>query len=1448
MKKAILILLLLPIIASSQTFNVFDIDTTDYPVMKAKFFSTDVNNNTLMNFTTSDFEITENGNPAEVLSVSCIPEKSIQSSIVVAVDISGSMRGEELEILKNSIKHFVDLIPDDGTELCITAFNSGNHFISDFSTNKTVLKSKIDDLSAGGGTDFDAAFLNPMAGALLAVENGRFLNKSVIIITDGFASGDENKIISKGKSIKSRVFGILVNNEAPVILKNIFRETGGKSFDNIITESDYNESFRSLNLMINNKPCDISWQAIPSCKPTIDVVVENKVNDLTSALSYKLNKEQQVTFTIGSYLIAFDKETQDTTIEITSNSGTQIINTIFFLPDNGSFSVTTPLPITIPKNGTVELKINKIIQDDKKEYVKMGIISDYCSTSVGLLRGDKHSKISEKTINLTYPNGGEHFVAGEDTTITWEGISEREIVELNFSSNSGKKWESITKNATNNSYGWTLPIIESDSCLVNVIQNENYEQYETSDIIWDKALGGSNEDYANSIVSVSDGGYIVVGNSSSIDKDISKPVGRNDFWIVKIDSESELLWERSFGTGIDDTAKAIIETKGGDFVIVGSSKSGKSGTSYPGRNDDYWICKISSTGELIWEKTYGGTSKEIANSVVEATDGGFVVAGYSSSEDGDITNPQGRADCWLIKLDANGELLWQKSYGGIHHEEINSIVQTIDGGYIVAGTISSIGVNPKSKGDYDYWVLKFDANGNLERENYYGGRGKDVAHSIQETFDYGYIISGFSESEGDDITNSKGEEDCWIVKTDSEGIIEWEKSLGGSGNDGANSVVQTNDGGYIVAGYSISQDGDISDPLGYYDYWVAKLNAVGELEWGRNYGGITDDRATDVALTNDGNYIVAGFTRSISGDVSNHNGAIDYWVVKIAAAPNVLQSDTSDALFSIIMPKPEIRITDVNMGEVTVGNTKDTTVSSVICNTGDAPLHVLGVDITGGDATDFLIPRGAGDFYLEKDQCQDMMFEFTPSALGNRTAVATIRTTIGDFSDTINIRGVGINPLIEASTDVVDFGKIRLGLSKDTTVYLLENKTNRDIIITNTSLLGPDMEQFEILTLDKSFIVPANGTKSLDLEYTAQYIGKANSSIDFEYEGAHEPLRSLLFAEGIDDVVEIYADTIDFGEVEIGLLKDTNAYAIKNISSNDVLVSDITLKGPDLEQFSIEESDTDFVIESYDSLRINLRFTALKPGLSNTTIESKNHLTATTLTFVLIGRGVGGKVTPAIVDSYIGEASDLRINLSEIEPDLLSEIATSFTATVSYNSTLLAPIDKNMTVTTENTTSFIELEGQLSGAAQIATVPMKVGLGTAISSGLVVTEFQLYDANGDSVDYQIEPGVGEFNVLGICEEGGTRLVNPNGEQVEMIVSQDQMNTSATVSLNLIESGQTDLIIYDQLGNAIETAYSGTPNTGTKELTLDLSNFANGRYYIKLITPTITKTEIIEIVR
>jgi hypothetical protein len=229
----------------------------------------------------------------------------------------------------------------------------------------------------------------------------------------------------------------------------------------------------------------------------------------------------------------------------------------------------------------------------------------------------------------------------------------------------------------------------------------------------------------------------------------------------------------------------------------------------------------------MWQKSFGGSLFDRAYSIQQTTDGGYIVAGESGSTDGDVTGNHGSADGWVVKLDSSGKIIWQKSLGGSSIDFSNSIQQTTDGGYIVAGYSFSNSENVTGNhGDFDSWVVKLNSSGNITWQKSLGGSNRDEAKSIQQTTDGGYIVAGYSYSINGDVTGNHGGFDSWVVKLNSSGNITWQKSLGGSENDEATSIQQTTDGGYIVAGYAWSNDGDITGNHSSRDYWVVKLSSV----------------------------------------------------------------------------------------------------------------------------------------------------------------------------------------------------------------------------------------------------------------------------------------------------------------------------------------------------------------------------------------------------------------------------------------------------------------------------------------------------------------------------------------------------------------------------------------------------------------------------------------------
>ena len=229
---------------------------------------------------------------------------------------------------------------------------------------------------------------------------------------------------------------------------------------------------------------------------------------------------------------------------------------------------------------------------------------------------------------------------------------------------------------------------------------------------------------------------------------------------------------------------------------------------------------------IEWQKSLGGSGSDIGRSIQQTTDGGYIVVGESNSTNGDVTGNHGDFDYWVVKLSSTGAIIWQKTLGGTGSDNAYSIRQTTDGGYVVAGTSNSNdGDVTGNHGDFDYWIVKLSSTGSIIWQKSLGGSGIDWATSSQQTTDGGYIVIGGSNSIDGDITASLGINDYWVVKLSSTGSITWQKSLGGSRNDVGWSIQQRTDGGFIIAGTSDSNDGDVTGNNGNSDYWVIKLSA-----------------------------------------------------------------------------------------------------------------------------------------------------------------------------------------------------------------------------------------------------------------------------------------------------------------------------------------------------------------------------------------------------------------------------------------------------------------------------------------------------------------------------------------------------------------------------------------------------------------------------------------------
>lgn len=336
---------------------------------------------------------------------------------------------------------------------------------------------------------------------------------------------------------------------------------------------------------------------------------------------------------------------------------------------------------------------------------------------------------------------------------------------------------------------------------------------------------------AASVQQTTDGGYIAAGYISNFG------AGGDDIYLVKTNANGNITWTKTYGGSSADDANAVVQTTDGGYAVAGVT------VSFAGEN--IFLVKTNATGDTLWSKIYGtgdSLSDASASSLQQTSDGGYVMTGYISNFGA------GGDDFYLVKTDANGNLLWTKTYGGINNDDAASVKQTSDGGYIIAGTTSSFA---DTLGDI--YLVKTNATGDTLWTKSYGSNltdAMDMGNAVQQTSDHGYIIAGVTAS----VTAG---EFALLVKTDSTGTVQWTKLYGtgdASSDASLSSVQQTTDGGYIAAGY-ISNFGAGSD-----DYYMIKTDANGDTLWTRTYGSTSADDANFVKQTSDGGYIAGGVT------------------------------------------------------------------------------------------------------------------------------------------------------------------------------------------------------------------------------------------------------------------------------------------------------------------------------------------------------------------------------------------------------------------------------------------------------------------------------------------------------------------------------------------------------------------------------------------------------------
>lgn len=1152
--------------AQSQLFRIYDVRTDEYPLIKSKFIAFDEENEQITDLQESDFSINDNGKLCDAVLVQCPPKRPVVPlSAVLTLDVSGSMSGSNLAHAKAAAKAWLDAIPLGTSECAVTSFNSNNHFVCDFTTDKNLLQSRIDALSADGGTSFDAGFINSPAGALLVAESG--IHKRVVVfLTDGRSEGDMQAIINKANSIGATVFCVTLGMNCPEILRQVAEKTGGDYFENITSKQQAEQVYLSiLQIAQGSEPCELHWES-PDCEAVHNVSVDLNYLPLTAHTDYSIDNSlfPVLKFFPSSSLLfgeILPGNTGSKQIRISSSNGNLQIygitssNQLFSVSDWGG---SAP-PFSLSEGENREISLEFAPQDKHLTYAVFNIESDACPDYNFYARGGfADFPPKENSLRLTHPNGGEVFLAGTDTIITWTGILPSEEVKLSYSTDNGSNWMKLADKATGLKYEWHgIPNTPSDQCLAKVTQ----EQDQDDNPRWVEHISSMDEVYSQDVDTDIAGDIIIVGimnGKVNFGSGLILDVQNREGFIAKYNNAGICKWAMEAMVSSFSSAFNLCTDKDTNIIITGyftGPAEFNNGTILEGSG--FFIAKYDRSGNCLWA-TKADPNAESGSAVETAENNEIYVAGQFMAEadwgTGEVGS-NGLRDVFLAKYSLDGVCEWVATDGGPYSEDYALDITVVKGdGVYVSGIYCG---DPQDVSKNGALFSKYDFDGNEQWRKVIVGNnskmynsGNALCHDSKNNLYLAGRFNGMTDfGNGIMLTPQfSGDQNAFISKWKPDGTCQWAKSLGTNGNDKCTSLCINKNDMVYTTGYFYGQiapeDSIFNKSNGLSDIFILRLDENGNIDWAYSAGGKNDDAGYGIASDmKSGVYATGIFLENVdfgNGIVLPGNNSNDSFLMKISER-EIFQEDESDNLWSIVAP--DIASFDIDMGTVAVGDRRDSVFRGFLSNNGTYPVEVEAIDFSSGHSHFYLISKQP-PLTVQPGENIDFEFTFTPAYVGTHGDVIKIETNAGTLSQ--NIRGEGIRSFLQVEPELIDFGNIFVGFSKDTSEILLHNRGDKPIEIIETIMLGPDMQQFSILEGKAPFVLDPDESHTMKVRFAPELQGRTSGRIGFYYDDTGSPALAHFLGCGIDSesIVHIPDTTALVGEenfeipVYLTVLKD----------------------------------------------------------------------------------------------------------------------------------------------------------------------------------------------------------------------------------------------------------------------------------------------------------------------
>ncbi len=1139
--------------ANSQSLQIFDIDSTDFPVMRAKFFAKNQDKYQLFYLDKEDFVIYENGIEREVLDVTC-PDtsKTIPLSSLLAVDVSGSMGGKYLDLATDAARAWLEVLPFENSECAITTFTNTSRILHHFSQNKYDLLSKLHFNGSTGETNFQNAFLQSTHGGLAVLENRKH-KRIMILITDGNGEGDAYSIIEKAKDINATIFCVSISPNCPPILKEVSTKTGGAWFENVNDPATAADIYRQIfEYSQTGEPCEIEWLSETACEAE-----QRNAEFLCHALLAKDNLYYELPYIGLTQLHINPTELEFGIIEPGQQSTKKITVTALGADfdvknikcNDPDFSIS-PKSFDLQKGEKIQLDVTYKSKSRKYKIAKFLFEHSFCDKYFYCRAGDFNTFAQSNSLKVVSPNGNEVYAIGTDTIISWEGTLPSDEVDIALSKDNGQSWNTLAKNAKNMSYKWrAIKSPTSDNCLVKI----SMKTPQVAPSIVDKYFYGSTElETGEKIIKTRDNNYVVVGRTNLKPNSDPKVPDEYDLHITKIDTGGNVIWKKIYGGKQYDKAMSVYQTSDDGYIIVGYTKSSdgdindKSDNSY-----DVFALKVNNNGEKVWIKTYGGTKEDRAFEVVPSKDNGYIISAITYSNNGDLSakSSQGRS-AWTFKIDDSGDIVWQDIFENASFSSANSIMKIENDNYLVIGQTE---INDTYLGlSKCGFVRKLNSSGKEVWTSYLNVSNDQNAFAATVAKNGNFVIACINENYFPG--KSTKTEFLWLVELNSAGKIENKSKLFGGDQDVIPSeIITNNEGEYIVISNTRGTSGDISHNHGSLDLWITKFSVDKDLIWEYCFGGSYTDEGFSVIESSPGQYLISAYTKSNDGDCEENQQDATLCLVKLKDFdPNQILEDTSDKIFSIM--EPTLDAENIDMGKVVVGMHRDSIFTDFVKNNGMLPCKLERIYIDNDPNNVFTAGQYSTKRTLYPGNKQNMSFRFAPVSLGQFSAEVVIK--IDNKNITKTITGIGINRDINVLSEDIDFGTVQVFSSKDTTTALIVNTSDREIKIDDMIIDGYSKDHFEVIDFEP-FTLSAGKTKEITLKFTPSTIGRSKAFLTINYQGAGSSVLINLKGAGVGARVYASSETANVGEpinIKLGLHQANTDKLSEVVKSFDCII------------------------------------------------------------------------------------------------------------------------------------------------------------------------------------------------------------------------------------------------------------------------------------------------------